>query len=86
MAVRHRWVTRALIKVLLVLIFLSLAQVLALKYIAPPFTINMVWERLRHHWFEAPMWRTPMMADLPDIPLSEQRHGRETSGSRSSRV
>jgi monofunctional biosynthetic peptidoglycan transglycosylase len=62
------WVTRTLIKISLVLIFLSLAQVLALKYLAPPFTINMVWERLRHHWFDAPYvahayeWR-----DLSDI-------------------
>lgn len=62
------WVTRTLIKMLLVLIFLSFGQVLALKYITPPFTINMVWERLRHHWFDAPYvpytyeWR-----NLPDI-------------------
>ena len=62
------WVTRALIKVLLVLIFLSFAQVLALKYIAPPFTINMVWERLRYHWFDAPyVAHTYEWRDLPDI-------------------
>ena len=48
------WVFKTVIKFFLVLVSLSFVQVAALKYVSPPFTINMVWERLRHHWFDAP--------------------------------
>lgn len=64
------WVTKTLIKCFLVLIVLSLFQVLALKYIALPFTINMMWERLRHHWFDTPyVAHTYEWRDLSDISL-----------------
>ena len=36
------------------MVCLSLFQVAALRYINPPFTVNMVWERLRHELFDAP--------------------------------
>ncbi len=48
------WVFKALIKFFLVLVSLTLLQVAVLKYVNPPFTVNMVWERLRHQWFDAP--------------------------------
>jgi monofunctional biosynthetic peptidoglycan transglycosylase len=48
------WLVRSLIKLILVLVSLSFLQVAALKYFDPPFTINMVWERLRHQWFDTP--------------------------------
>ncbi len=47
------WVLRGFIKLLLLLVCLTLLQVAALKFINPPFTINMVWERLRHELFDA---------------------------------
>ncbi|MDZ7667283.1 MAG: monofunctional biosynthetic peptidoglycan transglycosylase [Desulfotignum sp.] len=49
-----QWLAKVLLKFVLVLISLTLLQVVALKYVNPPFTINMVWERLRHDWFDAP--------------------------------
>lgn len=48
------WVFKTLVKLFLVLVSLTLLQVVVLKYINPPFTVNMVWERLRHQWFDAP--------------------------------
>jgi monofunctional glycosyltransferase len=59
---------KILLMVLLVLMSLTLIQVVVLKYVNPPFTINMVWERLRHHWFDAPyMVHTYEWRDLSDI-------------------
>lgn len=49
-----QWTAKLVLKSVLVLISLTLLQVVALKYVNPPFTINMVWERLRHNWFDAP--------------------------------
>lgn len=49
-----QWLAKVLLKFVLVLISLTLLQVVVLKYVNPPFTINMVWERLRHDWFDAP--------------------------------
>ncbi len=49
-----RWILKSLLKLFLLLACLSLFQVAVLKYIDPPFTINMVWERLRHELFDAP--------------------------------
>ncbi len=48
------WILQAFVKLVLLLVCLSLFQVVALKYFNPPFTINMVWERLRHEVFDAP--------------------------------
>lgn len=48
------WVLKTLVKFFLVLGSLTLFQVAVLKYVNPPFTVNMVWERLRHQWFDAP--------------------------------
>ncbi len=47
------WVFKTLVKFFLVLVSLTLLQVAVLKYVNPPFTVNMVWERLRHQWFDA---------------------------------
>jgi monofunctional glycosyltransferase len=49
-----RWIFRSVIKLILLLICLTLFQVVAIKYINPPFTINMVWEKVRHELFAAP--------------------------------
>ncbi len=49
-----RWILKSLLKLFLLLVCLSLFQVVVLKYIDPPFTVNMVWERLRHELFDAP--------------------------------
>jgi monofunctional glycosyltransferase len=49
-----RWFFKSLIKLFMLLVCLSLFQVAVLKYIDPPFTVNMVWERLRHELFDAP--------------------------------
>jgi monofunctional glycosyltransferase len=55
---KHRrvagWIFRNGIKLILLLICLSLFQVGVLRYINPPFTINMVWEKLRHELFGSP--------------------------------
>ena len=48
------WVLRSFLKLFLLIVCLTLFQVAALKYINPPFTFNMVWERLRHELFDAP--------------------------------
>jgi monofunctional biosynthetic peptidoglycan transglycosylase len=48
------WVFKTLAKFFLVLVSLTLLQVAVFKYVNPPFTVNMVWERLRHQWFDAP--------------------------------
>ena len=48
------WIIRAFVKFFLLVVCLSLFQVAALRYINPPFTVNMVWERLRHELFDAP--------------------------------
>ncbi|HKL00979.1 MAG TPA: monofunctional biosynthetic peptidoglycan transglycosylase [Desulfotignum sp.] len=48
------WLIRTVIKLFLLVVCLSLFQVAALRYINPPFTVNMVWERLRHELFDAP--------------------------------
>jgi monofunctional biosynthetic peptidoglycan transglycosylase len=49
-----QWMASVLLKSVLVLVSLTLLQVVVLKYVNPPFTVNMVWERLRHDWFDAP--------------------------------
>ncbi|MCA1794693.1 MAG: monofunctional biosynthetic peptidoglycan transglycosylase [Desulfotignum sp.] len=48
------WILKAFVKLVLLLVCLTLFQVVALKYVNPPFTVNMVWERLRHELFDAP--------------------------------
>lgn len=49
-----QWMAIVLLKFVLVLVSLTLLQVMVFKYVNPPFTVNMVWERLRHDWFDAP--------------------------------
>jgi monofunctional biosynthetic peptidoglycan transglycosylase len=40
------WILKSFIKLCLVLVFFSMFQVLAFKYVNPPGTVNMVWERI----------------------------------------
>ena len=40
------WLGKSFFKLILVLVFFSASQVLVFKYINPPGTVNMVWERL----------------------------------------
>lgn len=49
-----KWILKSVIKLFLLLVCLSLLQVVALKYINPPFTVNMIWEQLRYKLFDAP--------------------------------
>lgn len=53
------WICKILFKLVLALAVLSLCQVLAFRYLNPPMTVNMVWERIS---FE--IWKTRYVKPL----------------------